>query len=96
MPRNRGGGAVVGVFGVVRAPASESASTVLDNDGNPLVVSAVVQYQIVDTYRAAIEINYLEGLLYSHAEATLKQVIGQYPYDAEEGTPCLRRDVRQY
>ncbi len=66
----------------------------LDHDGNPLVVSAIVLYKIVDTFRAAIEIADIEDLIYTKAEATLKHVIGQYPYESNAGT-CLRRDVRR-
>lgn len=73
--------------------AESSKRTVLDHDGNPLVVSGVVLYQIVDTYRAAIEIADLHGFVYTQSEAVLKDVVGRYPYDAPEGT-SLRRDVR--
>jgi regulator of protease activity HflC (stomatin/prohibitin superfamily) len=72
---------------------SEGNRTVMDHDGNPLVVSAVLQYQIIDTYRAAIEIANIDELLHTQAEATLKHVVGQYPYDSASGT-SLRRDVR--
>ena len=68
--------------------------TVMDHDGNPLVVSGVVQYQIFDSFRAAIEIADIHDFIYTQAEATLKHVVNQYPYDSAEAD-CLRRDVRR-
>ncbi len=75
-----------------RSRVSDGRRTVLDHDGNPLIVSGVVQYQIVDTYRAAIEIANIDEFIYTQAEATLKHVVGLYPYDATDKA-CLRRDV---
>ncbi len=97
MPRERGGGGLVFIGGRLAssgaAAGDSGVSTVLDADGNPLVVSAVVQYRICDTFRAAIQISDISGLIYTLSEATLKKVVGVYPYDAPSGT-CLRRNVR--
>ncbi|EDQ89395.1 uncharacterized protein MONBRDRAFT_32461 [Monosiga brevicollis MX1] len=64
--------------------------TVMDREGNPLVISAVVTYQFVDSYKAALEVENPRTFLITQGETVLKDVMGQFPYEAAEGVPSLR------
>ncbi|EGD78189.1 hypothetical protein PTSG_09066 [Salpingoeca rosetta] len=64
--------------------------TVLDKEGNPLIVSAVVIYQFVNSYRAAIEISRPTDYLSNQGEAVLKNVIANYVYESHDDSPSLR------
>jgi hypothetical protein len=77
---------------------------VLDRRGNPVVVSAVVTFEPTSSKRARIDVQnpwpnaswnlhafggtYLE----LQAQAVLKQVTSQFPYEAPEGQPSLQTE----
>eukprot|EP00049_Salpingoeca_infusionum_P011422 m.198698 g.198698 ORF g.198698 m.198698 type:complete len:205 (+) comp14923_c0_seq3:3602-4216(+) len=69
-------------------------STVLDANGNPLLVAAVVFYRIVNTYRATFKVNNTDQFIRVQADAILKQVIAKYPYEADGDQKSLRVHVR--
>eukprot|EP00043_Microstomoeca_roanoka_P000873 m.29698 g.29698 ORF g.29698 m.29698 type:complete len:290 (+) comp10542_c1_seq3:262-1131(+) len=64
--------------------------TVLDKEGNPLIVSAVVVYQYVNSFRAAVEISDPDEYLANQGEAVLKNVIANYVYETHDSSPSLR------
>eukprot|EP00056_Hartaetosiga_gracilis_P000413 m.38260 g.38260 ORF g.38260 m.38260 type:complete len:292 (-) comp10198_c0_seq1:232-1107(-) len=63
---------------------------VIDAEGNPLIVSAVATYQIVNSYRAALDVSMPENFLVTQGETVLKNVIATYPYEASDSMPSLR------
>jgi len=83
---------------------------VIDLNGNPLIVSGVVVYFWSDTRRAALDIAAREQFVSNQAQAVLKLIVSQYPYehledksDSEseshdeeyhEGKPCLKTDTQ--
>lgn len=71
-------------------------STVLDSRGNPLVVSAVVVYQVCDTYKATVStLNYTQ-FIETQGESVLKAVIGRFPYECPDAdTPSLQQNSDQ-
>jgi len=75
---------------------------VLDLKGNPVLISGVATYRATSAKKPTVDISnpwpgpeskefglsYLE----LQAQAVLKKVASQYPYEAPEGQPCLLRD----
>lgn len=57
----------------------------IDVNGNPIIVSAIVTYRIVDTVRAGLDVGNVQEYLQSQALAVLKRVCSKYPYEAREG-----------
>lgn len=58
---------------------------ILDKNGNPLLVSAIIVYHIVDTKRAAIDVANANQFVQLQATAVLKQIVSQYPYESPDG-----------
>jgi len=70
-------------------------TTVLDRNGNPLIISGVVVYQFVNPKRAALDVENPVGFVESQAEAVLKQVVSRFPYEASRDVdePCLKKEA---
>merc|ERR1711991_449709 len=54
---------------------------VLDKDGNPLVVSAVLQFRYVDAVKATFNVKNAGSFIIQNASASLKNVLSHYTYD---------------
>jgi hypothetical protein len=75
----------------VRNFETQSRLKVNDIDGNPIEMSAVVVWRIVDTAQATFEVDDCEKFVTIAAEAALRKLAMSYPYDAhEEGRQSLR------
>jgi hypothetical protein len=75
----------------VRNFETQSRLKVNDIDGNPIEMSAVVVWRIVDTAQATFEVDDCEKFVTISAEAALRKLAMSYPYDAhEEGHVSLR------
>lgn len=58
---------------------------ILDKNGNPLLVSAIIVYHVVNTKRAAIDVQNAYQFVSLQATAVLKQIVSQYPYESPKG-----------
>ena len=64
----------------------------LDNDvlkvndaaGNPVEIAAVINWQVVDTAKASFDVDDFEQFVETQAEAAVRHVASQYPYDNYE------------
>lgn len=63
-----------------------STSKVNDANGNPIMVAAVVVWQVVDTGRAAFEVDDFVHYVTIQAEAAVRHLARSYPYDSFEDT----------
>lgn len=52
---------------------------IIDKNGNPLLVSAIIVYHIVNTKRAALDVQNAQHFIGLQATAVLKQIVSQYP-----------------
>lgn len=67
--------------------------TVVELNGNPIEISAVVIYRVEDTYKAAISVESYHKFLDDQAGAVIKRVASRFPYEsADEARPCLRKE----
>lgn len=60
-------------------------ATVVDKNGNPIVVSGVVTFQVVDSVRAAFDVINYVNYIELQAVAVLKRVCSMYPYECRTG-----------
>jgi len=70
-----------------------SSSTVVDFNGNPINISAIVVYRIEDTRKAAIDVVDAHKFIEDQAGAIIKRVCSKYPYDHHSGNElCLKNE----
>lgn len=79
--------------GTVLAHRTRSAgrpSKVNDRDGNPIEISAVVVWKVVDTAEAMFEVDEFEHFVAVQSEAALRNLASRHPYDSEDHEVSLR------
>ncbi|MEO1614927.1 MAG: SPFH domain-containing protein [Planctomycetota bacterium] len=93
--------------GSVAEPKRRSSgrpSKVNDRDGNPIEISAVVVWKVVDTAEAMFEVDEFENFVEVQSEAALRSLATRFPYDSdeislrgstEEICDRLRKDIRE-
>lgn len=65
-------------------------SKVNDSDGNPIDISAVVVWKVVDTAEALFEVDDYENYVEVQSEAALRVLASRHPYDSNDETTSLR------
>ncbi len=65
-------------------------SKVNDRDGNPVEISAVVVWKVVDTAEALFEVDDYEHYVAVQSEAALRGLASRHPYDSEDHETSLR------
>jgi regulator of protease activity HflC (stomatin/prohibitin superfamily) len=65
-------------------------SKVNDRDGNPIEISAVVVWRVVDTAEALFEVQDYEDYVAVQSEAALRVLASRHPYDSEDHQISLR------
>jgi regulator of protease activity HflC (stomatin/prohibitin superfamily) len=65
-------------------------SKVNDRDGNPIDISAVVVWRVVNTAEAMFEVDDYEDFLAVQSEAALRNMASRHPYDSEDHEISLR------
>jgi regulator of protease activity HflC (stomatin/prohibitin superfamily) len=70
-----------------------TATTVVEKNGNPIEISAVVVYRVSDTYKAALDVENFSQFINDQAGAVVKRVASKFPYEsADESIPCLKKE----
>jgi regulator of protease activity HflC (stomatin/prohibitin superfamily) len=70
-----------------------ATTTVVEINGNPIEISAVVLYRVEDTYRAALHVEDYKKFIADQAGAVVKRVASQFPYESADDTrPCLKKE----
>jgi regulator of protease activity HflC (stomatin/prohibitin superfamily) len=68
-------------------------STVVELNGNPILISAVVVYRVFDTRKAALDVENFRTFIEDQAGAVIKRVSAKFPYESQEpGAPCLKKE----
>ena len=62
-----------------------SVTKVNDAEGNPIEISAVVVWRVVDTAAAVFEVDDFEDFVFVQSETAIRHLGTQYPYDDFEG-----------
>lgn len=85
-------------MGKVVQKATRSAgrpSKVNDRDGNPVDISAVVVWKVVNTAEALFEVDDYEDFVAVQSEAALRNLATRHPYDSEDHEISLRGNTVQ-
>jgi regulator of protease activity HflC (stomatin/prohibitin superfamily) len=70
--------------------SSGRPSKVNDRDGNPIDISAVVVWKVVDTAEALFEVDDYEHYVEVQSEAALRVLASRHPYDSSDTEVSLR------
>lgn len=65
-------------------------SKVNDRDGNPIEISAVVVWKVIDTAEALFEVDDYEHYVSVQSEAALRNLASRHPYDGHDDAVSLR------
>jgi regulator of protease activity HflC (stomatin/prohibitin superfamily) len=65
-------------------------SKVNDRDGNPIEISAVVVWRVVNTAEALFEVDDYEDFVAVQSEAALRNMASRHPYDSSDDEISLR------
>jgi regulator of protease activity HflC (stomatin/prohibitin superfamily) len=57
---------------------------IVDKNGNPLLVSGLISYKVVNSYKAAIDVQNYAQFIMQQGTAVLKNVVSRYPYEDTE------------
>lgn len=74
---------------------SGKPSKVNDRDGNPIEISAVVVWRVVNTAEAMFEVDDYENFVAVQSEAALRNLASRHPYDSEDHEVSLRGSTEQ-
>jgi len=66
---------------------------VADAKGNPLLLSGVVTYKVVDSERAALNVLNHQSFINTQGLTVMKKVASMYPYEAKEGEHSLKSEA---
>lgn len=78
-----------------KAHSAGRPSKVNDRDGNPVDISAVVVWRVVNTAEALFEVDDYEHFVAVQSEAALRSLALRYPYDSEDHEVSLRGNTIQ-
>jgi len=70
--------------------SSGKPSKVNDRDGNPIEISAVVVWRVVNTAEALFEVDDFEDFVAVQSEAALRNLASRHPYDSHDHEVSLR------
>lgn len=70
-------------------------SKVNDKEGNPIEISAVVVWRVVNTAEAMFEVDDYEDFVAVQSEAALRNLASRHPYDSEDHELSLRGNTVQ-
>lgn len=80
---------------VAKSRTSGAPSKVNDRDGNPIEISAVVVWKVVDTAEALFEVDDYEHFVEVQSESALRAMAARYPYDSEDHEVSLRGSTEE-
>jgi len=68
-----------------------ATTTVVERNGNPILISAVVVYRVEDAMKAALDVEDHNQFIADQASAVVKRVSSTFPYEsADHSEPCLK------
>lgn len=70
-------------------------SKVNDRDGNPIEISAIVVWKVVNTAEAMFEVDDYEDYVSVQSEAALRNLASRHPYDSEDHETSLRGSIQE-
>jgi len=78
-----------------RSRTAGRPSKVNDRDGNPIDISAVVVWKVVETAEAMFEVDDYQDFVAVQSEAALRSLATRHPYDSEDHETSLRGSTQE-
>ncbi len=78
-----------------RSRTTGKPAKVNDRDGNPIEISAVVVWKVVDTAEALFEVDDYEHFVEVQSEAALRSMASRHPYDCNDDNVSLRGNTEE-
>ena len=70
------------------------SSTVVERNGSPILISAVVVYRVENTQKAALDVDNFSQFIEDQAGAVIKRVSAHFPYESpDKSEPCLKNEA---
>lgn len=70
-----------------------NTSTVVERNGSPILISAVIVYRVEDTRKAALDVENFRRFIEDQAGAVIKRVSAHFPYESpDHSEPCLKSE----
>ena len=69
-----------------------------DKLGNPILISVIAVWRVMDTYKAAFDVNDYRNFVKVQSDAAVRTLAGMYPYDNfddQESDICLRSGLEE-
>lgn len=63
--------------------------------GNPIEIATIVVWQVSDTFKASFVVDNYEDYVRLQSETALRHSASNYPYDADDDQPSLRRNASE-
>jgi len=70
-------------------------SKIIDKKGNPINISAMVNYRVKSIVRASLEVTNVHSFVVNAATAILKNVASNYAYETPDDSPSLKTHSHQ-
>lgn len=70
-------------------------SKIVDANGNPIVVSGIVNFEIANPEKFVFNINQDNNYVHNQAEAVLKRVVSKYPYETRDADQVSLKNETQ-
>lgn len=68
-------------------------ATVVERNGSPIQISAVLVYRVENTRKAALDVEDFNQFITDQAGAVIKRVSARFPYEsADKSEPCLKSE----
>jgi len=68
---------------------------IIDSVGNPINVSAIVVYKVVNSKKAFFNVEDYDEFVENQSQAVLRQVVSKYPYETDDDTPNLKKENKE-
>jgi regulator of protease activity HflC (stomatin/prohibitin superfamily) len=78
-----------------RSRSASRPSKVNDRDGNPIEISAVVVWRVVNTAEALFEVDDYDDFVAVQSEAALRNLASRHPYDSHDHEVSLRGNTQE-
>jgi len=68
---------------------------IIDSVGNPINVSAIVVYKVVNSKKAYFNVEDYNSFIEDQSQTVIRQVVSKYPYETDDDTPNLKRENKE-
>jgi len=68
---------------------------IIDSVGNPINVSAIVVYKVVNSKKAFFNVESYNDFIEDQSQAVLRQVVSKYPYETNDNSPNLKKENKE-